>query len=75
LRGPRVGGPLGKASDARQDLIGALGPDKRLRVGLMRIDEALNRALSWGILRNVPRRICFIVSSANQRSTRLIQEP
>src|SRR5215210_3035137 len=37
-----VDGPLGESSDAGQDLIGTLGPDERLRIGLVGVDELLN---------------------------------
>src|SRR5437667_3439924 len=40
---PRVGGALGESRDAGQNLVGSRGPDERLRILLMRIDEGLNR--------------------------------
>ena len=48
LRGPRVDGPLSESGDARQDLIGALRPDERLRVGLMGLDELLDGRFELG---------------------------
>jgi len=42
LRGPRVDGPLGESSDAREDLVCGFSPDERLRIVVMRMDEFLN---------------------------------
>src|SRR5215204_1990547 len=40
---PSIGGALCESRDAGQNLVGSLGPDERLRILLMRIDEGLNR--------------------------------
>jgi hypothetical protein len=39
--GPRVDGPLSESGNAGQYLVGTLGPDERLRIGLMCLDELL----------------------------------
>src|SRR5215210_43591 len=43
-----VDGPLGESSDAGQDLIGTLGPDERLRIGLVGVDELLDGRFELG---------------------------
>ena len=43
-----VNGPLSESGDAGEDLIGALGPDKRLWIGLMGLDELLNGRFELG---------------------------
>jgi hypothetical protein len=53
LCGPRVDRSLSESRDARQDLIGAFGPDKGFRIGLMRLDEFLDRPLQ---VRHAPER-------------------
>ena len=74
-RGLQVEGSLGEARNAGEDLIGAFGPDKRFRSGLMRGNKVANRRLQLGTVRWTPRRSCLLVSSANQHSTRFNQEP
>src|SRR4029450_2462477 len=64
-----------KTFDARQDLIGRLGPPERLRAFVRNVDVATDAASSSRVLRWTPRRSCFSVRAANQRSTRFIQEP
>ena len=46
--GMRRCGALREPSDAREDLISALGPDEGLRIGVMRLDELVNRGLELG---------------------------
>ncbi len=40
-----IGRPLGKAGDAREDLVGGLGPDEGGRGGVVRVDEGADRRL------------------------------
>ena len=42
LRGLGAHGALCEASDARQDVIGGFGPDERLGIRVMRVDEVVN---------------------------------
>ena len=42
LRGLGAHGALCEASDARQDVIGGFGPDERLGIRVMRVDEVAN---------------------------------
>ncbi len=48
LRGLYLDGALRESRNARQDLIGGLGPHERLRIRLMRLDECLNGGLQLG---------------------------
>src|SRR5437870_13113182 len=42
-----IDGPLSKPGDARQDLVGGLGPDERLRISIMRVDERADGGLQF----------------------------
>src|SRR2546427_135216 len=42
-----IDGPLSKSGDARQDLVGGLGPDERLRISIMRVDERADGGLQF----------------------------
>jgi hypothetical protein len=48
LRGLYLDGALREPRNARQNLIGGLGPHEGLGIRLMRLDECLNRGLQLG---------------------------
>jgi hypothetical protein len=54
LRRVRVGRPLSKSSDARENLIGGVSPLERFLVDVMRIDEVSDAAFSRGMLGRMP---------------------
>jgi hypothetical protein len=71
LCGLGISRALAEAGDAGQDFLGTFGPRKGFWVGIVRVKKLKKMARSNSLaLRWAPRRICFIVSSANQRSTR-----
>src|SRR5437016_11326271 len=43
-----INGPLSKTRDAREDLVGSLGPDERFGIGVMSVDERADGGLKLG---------------------------
>lgn len=65
---------MAEAFDRGDDLVGGLGPAVGLGVFVVRLNEAMISASTSAVDRWTPRCSCLRVSSANQRSTWLIQE-
>ena len=66
---------LSEASDARQDLIGGLGPDEGGTPGVVRFDELVNgRFQGVDASMHAASQLLGSLSSANQRSMRLSQD-
>ena len=65
---------LGEARDAGEDLVGGLDPDVRLAGFVVDVDELLDggNQCAHAAMRTASQ--LLVVSAANQRSTRFIQE-
>ncbi len=57
-----------EAFDRSQNLVSGLGPFEGLRVSVVQVDEGTDVGLELPDGGVKPRWICFLVSSANQRS-------
>jgi len=60
---------VAEAFDGSQNLVCGLGPFEGLRVPVVQVDEGADVGLELPDGVWTPRWICFLVSSANQRST------
>ena len=66
--------PLGKPRDARENLVGGFGPDERLEIRMVGVDECLDGGLQLRHAAVRPAADLFVRQLANQRSTRLSHE-